>query len=175
MVSIAWEPIDKLLRDGLEDLAVLHWEESEIDKEEIPLEIDVDRARAFEKASQYRIAGLRREGELVGYAAFVVITSIFHRRTLHAFCDAIYVDPAYRGPASLGLIDWCERMLAAEGVRKIYISERIPTDLSEQDKAARLGALLTALGYTMSERRHSKVLGGGHVRRRSSANPLPAP
>ena len=71
MVSIAWEPIDKLLRDGLEDLAVLHWEESEIDKEEIPLEIDVDRARAFEKASQYRIAGLRREGELIGYAAFV--------------------------------------------------------------------------------------------------------
>lgn len=171
-LAISWEPLDQLIADGLEDLAVLHWEEVEIDKEEIPLDLNFDMARAFEKAGQFRIAGLRRDGELIGYACFVIMAPMFHRTIPHAFCEGIYVDPPCRGPASLALVLWCERTLAEEGVRKIYFSERIPTDLSVDNKPARLGALLTALGYTMSERRHSKVLGGGYVRRRTGANAL---
>jgi GNAT superfamily N-acetyltransferase len=173
-LAISWESLDRLIADGLEDLAVLHWEEVEIDKEEIPLDLNFDMARAFERAGQFRAAGLRRDGELIGYAVFVIMAPMFHRTILHAFCEGIYVDPPYRGHG-LALVLWCERTLAEEGVRRIYISERISADLSDNNKPARLGALLTALGYTMSERRHSKVLGGGHVRRRPGARSLPAP
>ena len=122
--AIAWEPLSVLVASGLEDLAVAHWEEVEIDKEHVPLALDLERARAFEKVGQHATAALRREGVLVGYAAFTLMTAMFHRHTLHAFCSAVYVDPASRGPASLWLIDWCEKALADRGVVKIYIGSK---------------------------------------------------
>jgi hypothetical protein len=174
-LTIEWEPLDRLVADGLEDLAALHWEESEIDHAAVPLALDLDRARAFERAGQHKIAGLRRNGELIGYAAFILVTSMFHATVDHAFCDAIYVEPERRGLASLWLLDWCEQALTpASGVCKLYISERIPTGLSDRDKAARFGSLLALRGYTMAERRHCKILGGANVRRRHGTHTLPA-
>lgn len=158
MRSIAWESLDALVADGLEDLAVAHWEEAEDDHDDIPLALDLEKARFFEKAGQQFNASLRADGELVGYATFQVMTAMFHRFSLHAFCIGIYVDPAHRGFGSLALIRWCERELAAKGVVKLYLSARNQRQCD----------LFQKMGYKSSETVHTKLLGAQNVRRRHS-------
>ena len=155
MLTIQWESLDSLIASGLEDLAVAHWEAAEIDKEDVPLALDFERARAAEKIGQQRFAALRRDHALVGYAAFTVSSALFHRATLCAWCNGIYVDPAHRGFASLWLVRWCEQALKDLGVRKVYIGSRSDT----------LAQLLDLNGYVRSETMHSKLLGDSHVRR----------
>ena len=163
-LTVEWEPLSALLSSGLEDLAIAHWEEAEIDKEDVPLALDLERAFAFEKAGQYKTAALRRDTSLVGYATFTIMPPIFHRNTLHAFCSAVYVDPAHRGFASLWLLRWCEEALTGLGVRKIYIAA----------KTDRLRELLAKLGYVVSETSHCKVVGGRRVQRSASPHSVPA-
>jgi len=164
VLTIEWEPIDSLIASGLEDLAIMHWNEAERDQHEVPLALDFDRCRAFEKAGQHVSAALRKDGSLVGYATFTLMTAMFHKTVLHAFCNAIYVEPEHRGPASLWLIHWCEKRLEQRGVRKIYIAS----------KTATLSDLLTKLGYEWSETVHCKLLGGPHGQQQSRARSVPA-
>lgn len=162
-LSIRWETLDKLIGDGLEDLAMAHWEETEIDKNEVPLALDFERAKVFEKTGEHRTAAVRLNGRLVGYGAWTVTTATFHRSTLHAFCIAIYVEPECRGFGSLALIRWCERELTALGVKKIYIASKTPRQCD----------LFKKLGYVVSETMHSKLLGVDRERR-NSTTALPA-
>jgi GNAT superfamily N-acetyltransferase len=151
-LTIRWEPIDRLIFAGLEDLAVAHWEEAEDDKTAVPLALDFKRVRDFERAGQHKIAALRSGTRLVGYAAWTVITAMFHASTVHAFCTAIYVEPESRGLGSYMLLPWCEAHLPAFGVRKIYVAA----------KTERQRDLLAKSGYVLSETVHSKILGAPH-------------
>lgn len=156
--AFAWERLERLIADGLEDLAILHWEEAERDKEDVPLALDFQRAIAGEKIGQHRTASLRKGGELVGYAAFTVTTALFHSTTLHAFCTAVYVDPDHRGFTSLAFLAWCEGELKTAGVRKLYVTAKRPEQCD----------LFEKLGYAFSETTYSKLLGVNHVGRHRS-------
>lgn len=159
-LTIRWETLDRLLADGLEDLAVAHWEEVELDRTEVPLELDFERFRYAEKMAQGRIASLRRADRLVGYAAWTILTATFHRSVLHGFCTALYVEPERRGFASLLLLPWCERELYALGVKKTYVAARTPRQCD----------LFKKLGYVETETMFSKLLGDGHERRHRASS-----
>lgn len=159
---IEWAPLRTLIAAGLEDLAVLHWEEVEIDRDDVPLALQTEAAIAAEKVGQHKTAGLWVDDDLVGYAAFTIQAAFFHRHTLHAFGHAIYVAPEHRGVNSLALLSWCEHQLAALGVVKIQFSSRTKRQYD----------LFKAMGYSASETVHTRIL--KHVRRRNSTDGIHA-
>lgn len=168
MIRAAWAPLAELLSAGLEDLAVLHWEEVEIDTKDIPLALDVATALAGEKRGQHKTAGLWVNGEFVGYAAFIIQTALFHRATLHAFCSAIYVDPEHRGLASYYFLRWIPNALAELGVKKAYMASKPMVHLGSGKTSATLGTVLGGLGWKLSEEMWCILPGGDNERRHGS-------
>lgn len=159
-LTIRWETLDRLLADGLEDLAVAHWEEVELDQAEVPLALDFERTRLFERIGQHKTAGVRAGTQLVGYAAWTILSATFHKTTIHGFCTAFYVEPKFRGFGSLSVLPWCERELDTLGVKKIYVAARTPRQCD----------LFKKLGYVETETMFSKLLGDGHERRHRASS-----
>ena len=85
-----------------------------------------------------------RDGErIVGYLAFVIPDSHLHyRRARLAVQDAIYVDPAYRGRASIELIAFAEDDLRDAGIELVTQVEKV---------RAPFGKLLARMGYEHEE------------------------
>jgi hypothetical protein len=162
-LSVEWEPIDKLLAHGLEDLAAAHWEEAESARRRTPLDLDFAQARMFEKSGHFKIAALRRTYELIGYASFMLISPMLYASTASAFCTAIYVDLGHRGFASMAFLPMCEGMLCDLGVVELHIAA----------KTQRQRDLLEKQGYVLTETMHAKRLETSHVERHR-AHALPA-
>jgi hypothetical protein len=154
-LALAWEPIDRLLDEGLEALLFQHWEEVARDRLRIPLNPDWQRARMLERDKVLWTAALRREGKLVGYNSFCVYPHIHYRQTIHATNDVIYVDPAERGIAGVKLVRGTEAMLKMLGVVKvIYHAKLTPV----RGKTNTVGDLLERMGYIHFENLYSKLL-----------------
>jgi hypothetical protein len=121
----SWEPIDRFISEGIEDLLVLHWEEVANDKDFIPYAPDWERYRHMEKMGQFKALGAWRRGKLIGYNAFFTFTPYHYRRTLQAINDIIYIDPEERGEAGIRLILNAERDLFRDGVVKIQYHTKL--------------------------------------------------
>ena len=92
----------------------------------------------------------KRDGVIVGYAAFVVQTHIHYCDALVAANSAVYVVPEARiGRVALKLLRYAEIGLKAQGVKKIYYHVKQEKDF---------GRLLEHLGYQDSERLFAKVV-----------------
>ena len=152
MLAVAWEPISDLLASGLEPLLHAHWLETSIDHEEAPLAVDWSRFLSLERDGYFKAAGLRRDGGLIGYAAFTVAPHACFRFTSYATCNAIYVGAADRGYAGGQLVMQTEIMLRLLGVKKVIHS--VPLG-----KGAKLGELLGRLGYKHTEDFYCKLVG----------------
>ena len=63
---IQWRTVNQLIADGIEDLAVAHWEEAEDDHDAIPLAIDYGHLRVLEQAGNLKLAGAYDARSLVG-------------------------------------------------------------------------------------------------------------
>lgn len=92
----------------------------------------------------------KRDGVIVGYAAFVVQTHIHYCDALVAANSAVYVVPEARvGRVALKLLRYAEIGLKTQGVKKIYYHVKRTKDF---------GRLLEHLGYQDSERLFAKVV-----------------
>jgi GNAT superfamily N-acetyltransferase len=147
-IEVAWEKLDDLLADGLDELSIGHWEEAENDH--LPLEIDWPGARVLERQGTFKIAGVRKNGVLIGYAYFIISASLQHKGTLQAWCEAIYVDADHRG-AGVVLLRALPRMLKALGVRRAFMAAKPHVALRIGEKGATLGDLLVALRWSLFE------------------------
>ncbi len=173
-ILVEWASLRELRAQGLEDLAVLHWEEAEIHKEDVPLALDFARAIAAEHSGQHKTCGLWVKNELAGYAAFTIMPALFHRNTLHAFCSAIYVDPDHRGLASYYLLRWIPEALAALDVKKVYMASKPHVHLGSGETSATLADVLQGLGWTLSEEVYCTLLGARHGKQRPRSATVPA-
>ena len=153
-LALAWEPIDRLLDEGVEDLLFKHWQEVAMDRERIPLDPDWDRARQLERDKVLWTAALRRGGRLIGYNSMCVHPHIHYRSTLHAVNDVVYVDPAERGAAGVRLVRGTEALLKPMGVVKVIYH----TKLAPIGGKHTVGDLLSVLGYTHFENLYCKLL-----------------
>jgi GNAT superfamily N-acetyltransferase len=172
LLTIKWRTVNQLVSDGIEDLAAAAWEEVEDDLDTIPLAIDYEYLRTLEKAGNLKLAGCFADGELVGHAIWTVMASPIRRTTLHGFCDTIFMDPQFRGHG-LRLVRWCERELSLLGVHKVFIADRPRLRLGHGRHCARLGNVLTRLGYSEAETVYAKVLGDPNVQRKQGPGGLP--
>lgn len=136
MMEFAREFMCPSLSDEIMPLAVEHFKEVDpfTDKKQCT---DV---RNYENASDLiRIFTARINGQLVGYAAFIVSKHQHYTDSLQAQQDAIYLSPAARkGPAGIAFMVWCDKALADEGVEIIYQGSSHKRDI---------GPVLKRLGY----------------------------
>lgn len=157
-LEISWDSLDRLLGEGLEDMLAQHWEEVALDRDLIPLDPDWETMRRMERAGDFRVVSARRNGRLVGYAAFLVSRPLHYRTTLHALNDVIYIAPEERrGLTGVRLICWSESALAKLGVVKVIYHTKLHVLLGAK-KQATLSDLLERLGYRHGENMLSKVL-----------------
>ena len=119
-------------------------------KDLLRLNIDWKRYCELDAARKLATFIAKRDGIIVGYAAFVVQTHIHYCDALVAANSAVYVIPEARvGRVALKLLRYAEIGLKAQGVKKIYYHVKQEKDF---------GRLLEHLGYQDSERLFAKVV-----------------
>lgn len=153
----AWEPLAALLDDGLEAMIVQnHWPEVGVHKDIVSVAIDWPKYRRLEADNILYVMGVRRGGELVGYASYTVMPHLHYSTTLHAMNDAIFVQPEVRG-AGIGLIRAAERALARVAspnwIRIIYHAK-----LEVAAERGTFARVFERLGYKAFETSHDKLV-----------------
>ena len=157
MLTLDWEPLRRLLDEGVEELLARHWEEVAVDHDIIPLAPDWDRAFALQAAGVLRTAALRRNGRLIGYNAFHVLQPLHYRLTTHAINDVLYVDPDERGTAGLRLLRGTEQMLRELGVVKVVYHTKLHVAIGAARRNT-VGDMLARLGYRLDEEIYTLLL-----------------
>ena len=173
MITVGWEPLSRLLGDGLEDLAIQHHEEAE-EAQSIPLALDIPQALAMEKVGIFKIAAARDDGALIGYADFMITTPLHNARTKTAFCQGIFVEPEARGAAGVKLLRFINREMDKLNVKRTFIASKFHVHLGAAKKSATLGRLLGHMGYQPSEVIHARLKGGDHEQRTKRPDTVPA-
>lgn len=157
--SLAWEKIEALRADGLDDLLVQDWQEIEADAERVPFRPDWERARLLERHGNLFCLAARNEArEIVGYNAFHVMTRIHAVGSVQATNDVIWALKEWRGRVGLALIVEAERFLTEKGVDRITYSCKTHLNLLHGAHGGRLGSLLSRLGYRQIEAVYEKVI-----------------
>ncbi|HXF44847.1 MAG TPA: GNAT family N-acetyltransferase [Burkholderiaceae bacterium] len=137
-----WPEIMPLLQAHYREIATF---------QDIALDPDVDAYNTAEAAGLLRCFTARRGGVIVGYAIFLVRTSVHYRQSLQAVEDVLFVDPRYRGTLiGWRLVRYAERALAAEGVQVVSHHVKLTHPA--------LGQLLARLGYMPIETIYVKRL-----------------
>ncbi len=155
---IAFEPLDDLLADGLEEMLFDHWQEVGLDHDAVPLAPDWAKYRDMEKRGTFRMISMREFGALVGYSAWIVCPSLHYRNTLHALNDYFWLAPEKRrGWAGIRLLRTSERLMKGLGAVKIVYHIK-PHVLLGATKSGTVGDILLRLGYRFDEECYSKLL-----------------
>ena len=157
---IAFEPLDQLLADGLEEMLFDHWQEVGLDHDEVPLAPNWAEYREHERVGRHRVIAMREFGELVGYNAFFVNKSLNYRHTLFATNNVIWVKPEKRkGMAGIRLLRDSEKLLKGIGAVKIFYHIKVHVLLGARQSGT-MGDILLRLGYRRIEECYSKLLTG---------------
>lgn len=139
------------IRDEIEPLWLLHWQEIGQDKDRVPLDPDWGRYAALDASGHLAVVTVRKGGVLIGYAFALVDTHLHYRSTLFASLDLYYLLPAHRGGrTALRLFQALEAELAARGVVKAVGNTKLAADQ---------GRLFQHLGWRETERLFVKTLG----------------
>lgn len=131
-------------------LIAKHWHEIAT-YEDIPLDVDSDTYRKAEAAGRLCILTVRSQGQLVGYAVFILTQHLHYRGSMCANQDVFYLDPSFRGRwIGVQLIKACDRLLKSKGVQVVTQHVKMTHPI--------LGRLLAREGYEPIEQIYSKRL-----------------
>ena len=87
---------------------------------DIPLDPDWPAYIEMLKVGALRCYSARNsEGQLVGYAVFVVRRALHYVTSIQAFQDILFILPEYRGRGKKFIL-WCDEQLKSEGVQLVY-------------------------------------------------------
>ncbi len=157
--AFAFEPLDKVRADGVEDILLRHWEEVALNKDQVPLAIDWTQYYALERAGILKSVVMRQGGRLIGYDAFFVQPTLHYRTSLWALNDILYLVPEHRrGRAGVLLIDAAEHLLRDLGVQKVLYHTKLHLDLGHHTGGDTVGRLLSKRRYVHVENVWAKML-----------------
>jgi len=113
-------------------------------------ELDPDWARyeEAEKAGNLVLFTLREGDELIGYAAYLVSTSLHYRECLQALNDTLFIRKESRG-YGMPFIKWCMDELRGAGVETVWQHVKVKQDW---------GKVLERLGYDLVEKVYGRRL-----------------
>ena len=113
-----------------------HWEETGIPTagKELRLDIDFDVYFDLEERNQHLGLGLEQDGELIGYASFMIYSHHQHKSKMFAQTDGFFVNPKKRGfstfRAICKLFKKAETILSKEySVEYLYLGTHAQNDL----------------------------------------------
>ena len=113
------ERIDEA-RPELDALLIEHYREIALYQDKVPLAPNWASYYAMERAAQLVLVSARKEGVLVGYAAWLLKDHLHYQGHLVAMNDVIFLAKEHRrGRTGLRLIDESEYLLKVLGVDRI--------------------------------------------------------
>ena len=127
-----------------------HYEEIAWKQDKVKLDPDVGKYAAYEKADVLRVFIARRDGILVGYAAYILSRPLHYKGIIAATNDVVFLSKSERGGAGVRLMKFAEKELIAEGVQAISL--HIKT-------WANWGKLAERMGYEHTEVIYQKWVG----------------
>lgn len=149
MISYQEEQFLDCIREAI-PLLLDHWEEIASHKDVRPLDPDFDTYAQAAKLGSFRCFTARRDGKLVGYAAFLIHHNLHYKSWVEAHNDIYYLAPDERkGSAGFKFFRACEEWLKAIPVRAIYFPDKVRTSKAK---------LFQRLGYVGMETKFEKVL-----------------
>ena len=147
---IIYEDVDGLkFIDELEKIFPEHYEELCVTKE-YALDPDYDAYRRIGEAGMLRCITCRNDGELIGYAVFIVSPHLHYKSCKTAVEDIYYVKKEYRkGRIGIRLFQYAENALKRIGVQRIVMHTKVHLDNSR---------LFEYLGYKQTDKVFTKML-----------------
>lgn len=156
-VAFDWEPLDRLLNDGLEDLVLRDWQEIAVDHGSLPHNPDWAHYREQNRLGTYRVIAARRNGRLIGYNAFFLGQHTRHRGVVFAQNDVLYLVPEQRrGMVGVRFLNESAALLKAAGAVKVRYDSMRNVVLGAG--GGTLGDLFLHLGYRHEADVFTKVL-----------------
>lgn len=158
-IAVAWDTVDRLLGDGLEEMCALHYEEVAVDKSDIPLAPDWDEYRFLEKRGKLPWLSVRRQGRLIGYASYFIGFGLHYKLTKSGQNDLMFIERGERrkGAPGLRMLVEAEHLMRALGVVRLIYHTKLHV---VSDHGTKVGALMERLGYCHFEDCYSKILRG---------------
>lgn len=96
-----------------------HWREIAWFRDEIPLSPDRTTFERLEDADMLRVFTARVDGELVGYAVFI-LSRMLHYDVIQAFCDVVFLRQDHRkGYVASTLLNFAEGQCVVAGAKII--------------------------------------------------------
>jgi len=133
--------------DELKSLSKLHYKEA-CPYDDIPLNVNWGRLILLEVNKALKFYAMRKDGDLIGYALFIVADSIEYQGSLQASLNNIFIHPGNRGRGAKFIL-WCDEQLKDLGVQVVYHHVKSKNDY---------GLLLKRLGYDIMNIEYSKRL-----------------
>lgn len=149
MFTYTEERIDQIQTE-LETLLTDHWDELAVNKDQRPLNVDWDKYKTLQDEDVCKVVTVRKDGTLVGYACFMIVTNLHYKNWKVATCDVYYVTPSER-KSGLGLeffkvlIKYFDKL----GVNSICVHDKIKKPHTK---------LFEALGFTAIETTYEMVM-----------------
>lgn len=126
-----WEEILPLLQEHFVEIATYR---------DIPLSVDQDVYDRAEEAGVLRVYTARIDGDLIGYACFLMRPNPHYSGSIQAVADVVFISEAYRrGRLGLQLLQFADNGLTADGAQVIYHHVKLAHPA--------LGRLLEHMGY----------------------------
>jgi len=139
------------IREEMDALTQLHWEEIALDKGRVFLAPDYARYEDMEAKGILHIITAREAGSLVGYHIALVSPHLHYRNDLMCFTDIYFIHPDHRkGLAALGLFRAIESEMRKLGVKKLI------TGCKDHHN---LAPIFTRLGWTLTDHIYGKYIG----------------
>jgi hypothetical protein len=128
MMHLATETFAQV-RDEIEDLIVMHYDEIALDKHVIKLDPDWGKYESMERDNALRIFTARKDGKLVGYSVFFLVWHQQFKQNLFAQNEMIFLHPDYRGDTGVRLIRYSQEQLAKDRIDKLIYEAKPDTTL----------------------------------------------
>jgi GNAT superfamily N-acetyltransferase len=133
----------------LERILPEHYEELCVTKD-FPLQPDYVAYGRLDAAKMLKCITVRNDGDLIGYAIFIVQPHLHYMSMRTAFEDIYFLKKEYRlGRTGIRLFQFAEKVLREDGVNRIIMHTKIHLDNSR---------LFEYLGYRMTDKLFTKIL-----------------
>jgi len=148
--EMEWESVEHMLASGMDQNTRIQWEETGSHRDVVPIDVDWDKYASLQKAGVFHLLSLRKDGKLIGHAAFFMAPHTMYRTTIHVFCDSIFILPGFRARA-VHMIRKAERYFSEKIGKPFRIIYFAPID-------GKLPKVLEHLGYPAAEFVHTKLV-----------------
>lgn len=139
------------VKKEMQSLLELHWELIALNKDKIKLNPNWAEYVNLDEAGILKLFTARQNGNLVGYFAVTVSTSMHYQDHKFAINDVVFIHPDHRnGSAGYKLIKYAEEQLTQMGVSLMIINTKIHQPFDK---------LLERMGFKQIERIYSKYIG----------------